>query len=227
MKLLTRFRPVRVCLEFWRRHWLGPQRRRMIFEHIYKANLWRNANTRSGHGSTLAQTETVRAVLPGLIEEFGIRSIVDVPCGDFFWMQQVDLKGARYTGIDIVAGLIAENAREYGNDQRQFLCLDVVENVLPEADLIFCRDMLVHFSFAYLKKAIHNIRLSGSRYLLTTSFPETAENTNIMTGEWRRLNLEKPPFNFPPPIRMINENCTEDGGIYADKSLGLWKIAEL
>jgi hypothetical protein len=32
---------------------------------------------------------------------------------------------------------------------------------------------------------------------------------------------------LPPPILVINENCTEHDGQYAHKSLGLWKIADL
>jgi hypothetical protein len=34
-----------------------------------------------------------------------------------------------------------------------------------------------------------------------------------------------PPFSFPKPIKVINEGCPERG--YSDKSLGLWRIAEL
>jgi hypothetical protein len=41
------------------------------------------------------------------------------------------------------------------------------------------------------------------------------------------LNLQLPPFNFPAPLRLIEENCTEDGGKYADKSLGLWRLSDL
>ena len=35
------------------------------------------------------------------------------------------------------------------------------------------------------------------------------------------------PFNFPPPLRLVNENCTEGDGAYGDKCLGLWRLADL
>jgi hypothetical protein len=63
--------------------------------------------------------------------------------------------------------------------------------------------------------------------LLTTTFPAAADNEDIVTGDWRVLNLECSPFDFPPPMELLNEGCTEAGGRFADKSLGLWRIADL
>ena len=42
---------------------------------------------------------------------------------------------------------------------------------------------------------------SGIPYLLTTTFPGAAANEEIVTGDWRVLNLEAPPFGLPPPSR--------------------------
>jgi hypothetical protein len=59
---------------------------------------------------------------------------------------------------------------------------------------------------------------------MTTTFPECDENKNITTGDWRIINLELSPFNFPKPLYLLNENCTEGEGTYKDKSLGLWEV---
>ena len=48
-----------------------------------------------------------------------------------------------------------------------------------------------------------------------------------MTGDWRVLDLEREPFHLPPPARILNEGCTEGGGAFADKSLALWRVADL
>jgi hypothetical protein len=63
--------------------------------------------------------------------------------------------------------------------------------------------------------------------LLTTTFPDRGASQSIETGQWQPLNLEKPPFNFPPPLRVIREMSSEYGGAFQDKSLGLWRIADL
>ena len=62
---------------------------------------------------------------------------------------------------------------------------------------------------------------------MSTSFVNLERNIDIYTGDWRPINLEKEPFNFPKPLITINEKCQEMDGIYADKSLCLWKINKL
>jgi glycosyltransferase involved in cell wall biosynthesis len=85
----------------------------------------------------------------------------------------------------------------------------------------------VHLSLHDIEAAIANIIRSGSRYLLTTTFPSRDTNHDIETGQWRPLNLERPPFSFPAPIRLIDEHCGEWGGQWADKCLGLWEVQAL
>jgi hypothetical protein len=93
--------------------------------------------------------------------------------------------------------------------------------------MIFSRDMTVHLSNRDALAAFRNFKRSKSEYLLTTTFTATETNEDILTGEWRPMNLQRPPFNFPDPLRLINEHCTEDGGKYTDKSLGLWRLKDL
>lgn len=105
--------------------------------------------------------------------------------------------------------------------------MDLIGDKLPKVDLVLCRDCLVHFSFDDVFAALRNIVSSGSTYLLTTTFPEREANDDIRTGSWRPLNLERAPFHMPAPLRILNEGCTENGGIYHDKSLAFWRIAEI
>src|SRR6266852_3688960 len=121
--------------------------------------------------------------------------------------------------------MIAWNMLRYASPSREFRVLDVTCDELPKADLIFCRDCLVHLSNRLLHKALARIVQSRSTYLLTTTFPARTKNYNIPTGKWRPLNLCAAPFNLPRPARVINEgNCDET---YSEKSLGLWKISDL
>ena len=105
--------------------------------------------------------------------------------------------------------------------------LDLTRDPLPKADLLFSRDCLVHLSFADVRRALGGVLRSGIPYLLTTTFPGGASNEDIVTGDWRPLDLERPPFSFPRPLRLIEEGCTEGDGRFAGKSLGLWRVADL
>ena len=197
-----------------------------IFTDIYHTNYWRGEGSRSGSGSELNQTEEIRRQLPPLIEELGVSTMLDVACGDFHWMKELEL-GADYIGADVVTEMITRNQAEYGNEQRRFTTLDVTKDHLPRVDLVFCRDALVHFPAESLFAALDNLKRSGSKYLLTTTFTTRSENPDIDWGLWRPLNLQKVPFEFPEPLKIINEKCTEGNGAWEDKSLGLWRLQDL
>lgn len=79
----------------------------------------------------------------------------------------------------------------------------------------------------YIEQAIHNLKRSGSMRLLATTFRECEQNTDIVVGDWRMLNFELPPFQWKPRARVLVEGCTESGGGYEDKTLGLWRISKL
>ncbi|PKN38356.1 MAG: hypothetical protein CVU62_05750 [Deltaproteobacteria bacterium HGW-Deltaproteobacteria-2] len=182
----------------------------------------------SGIGSSLEQTAVIRQEIAKLLVDYKIRSLVDVPCGDFTWMSIVNLEGVEYQGFDIVEHIIVANKKKYAAHNLKFGVLDIVKEMPTKADLIFCRDCLVHLSNLDALKALSNLKKSGSSYLLTTTFPNADENVDMVSARgWRPLNLQKQPFNLPEPLLLINENCTESGGIYSDKSLGLWLIKNL
>jgi hypothetical protein len=162
-----------------------------------------------------------------LLRELRVRTLLDVPCGDFHWMRTVDLTGIRYIGGDIVPEMIAANQRDYGAPGVVFRHLNLLTDPLPPADLLLCRDCLVHLPLADAQRALANIARSPITWLLTTTFPYHPYNGECVTGKWRTLNLEQPPFNLPLAEVVLLEGCTENGGQFADKALGLWHIAEL
>lgn len=197
------------------------------FARIFEVNLWGSAETVSGTGSALAQTRAVRSQLPVLLRHLRVTTLLDLPCGDFGWMHATDLDGIEYIGADIVPELIARNRREYAADARRFEVLDLTADPLPAVDLVLCRDCLVHLSNLHIAQALENVRASGSTWLLTTTFPCHDQEGDLDDGDWRPLNLERPPFALPPPLALLNEGCSEHDGAFADKSLGLWRIADL
>jgi SAM-dependent methyltransferase len=200
-----------------------------VFTKIHESHEWNIKTTESvsGEGSTLEQTKVLIAELPSLLRKLGVKSFLDLPCGDFNWMQHVDFQNIKYTGGDIVEALVEKNNARFASENRQFLHLNLLADPLPACDLIFCRDCLVHLSFSDIHAALANIKRSAVTYLATTHFHEEPENVDIPTGGWRPLNFFKPPFNFPEPVVEINEQCTEMDGVFADKCMVVWKISDL
>src|SRR4051812_9785521 len=160
---------------------LGLQAR---FERIYHTNLWSDPETRSGTGSSLDSTRVLREKLPNALRELGTRVLLDAPCGDFAWMDHVDLRGISYMGGDIVPSIIAENERLFGSESRRFIELDLTRDLLPDADVLLCRDCLVHLSYANIVRVLENLRRSRIRFILMTSFPGRGDNKDVEDGDW-------------------------------------------
>lgn len=198
------------------------------FERIEKTNLWGAANSVSGLGSEGLATAAIRDALPPLLQRLGARSLLDAPCGDAGWIGRMKLD-LDYTGVDIVPSLIRANNQRVARGELigRFFVADITRDPLPHADVILCRDCLVHLSFDNIARAAANFRASGARFLLATTFPEWDANRDCEDGDWRALNMEKAPFNWPAPCELINERCEEGGGGWRDKSLGLWRLDEL
>jgi hypothetical protein len=197
------------------------------FGEIFRQNIWGSAESASGVGSTIDATEAIRAGLVSICEEIAVKSLLDAPCGDYGWMSGLNLPVESYVGVDIVVELIERNQRLYQSRSVRFEVADLTRDAVPQADLILCRDCLVHLSFENVRRVLKNFAKSGSQYLLTTTFPGHDENSDIVDGDWRLLNLHLAPFHFPEPMRVINERCTEIDGSYDDKSLALWRIDSL
>ena len=200
------------------------------FQRIFEENAWGNSESISGEGSNLERTAVVRAQLPGLLARHHVRSILDAPCGDFYWMKEVALDDVDYIGADIVPEIIDRDVEWYAGPRRRFVLCDLVDDPLPKADLILCRDCLVHLPYAETRRAIDNFRRSGAIWLLTTTFTGDRTNRDIEIGDWRPINLERAPYGFPRPVDVINEESDEvdeDLGAFPDKSLALWRLADL
>jgi hypothetical protein len=221
MEFLARLRRV------LRRRRLANRQPVEIFSDYARRNKWGDKDSLSGKGSNLESTATLRTMLPALLRERGATSLLDVPCGDFFWMQHVDLTGISYLGGDIVPDLVNKNRMAHARLGIDFEEIDLITGPIPKADVVFVRDCLVHMSHEHVLAALANIVASGSTWLLTTTFTGAETNTDIATGEWRPINLTKAPFLLPMADQLYAEGQGHLKGQRNDKMLGLWKLDRL
>jgi SAM-dependent methyltransferase len=198
-----------------------------IFTEYYNNNSWNGKESVSGPGSDYEQTKYLILELQVMLKDLNIKTILDAPCGDFNWMRKVDLDKISYIGGDIVDMLVKTNNKKYKTKNISFKSMDIVNDDLPEVDLIMVRDCFVHLPNKDIKRAINNIIDSKSKYLLTTNFmwKYPKANTDISVGGWRRLNLEQEPFNFPFPMDIIIEGNIQSYD--RDKTMSLWHIKDL
>lgn len=180
-----------------------------IFEDYYAQQFWGNRDGSSGPNSAFSETPLLRANLASLFQDYSIKSICDAGCGDSNLFKFIPLGEISYTGIECVPALTALNQKTFAQQNNfQFVTQDVVNDALPKADLIICRDVLHYLPNALIQAFLENCQASGSRYLLTTHNTHSPESANTETrpGIFRPVNLTQKPFNWPTPVTTIKED---------------------
>lgn len=183
--------------------------------------------TACGVGSTLALTTSIRAWLPVLFRELGVRVLLDAPCGDMNWMVQTDLAGIDYVGCDYDRDHLAtarsriSDPPAYAPLSRRLIELDVVRDPLPAADLMLCREFMQHLPNAMVEAVLSNFLTGGSPWLLATSHDNAANADITDAGMFRPLNMMLKPFQLPSP-----RQCVEDQP-GSGRILGLWHRSDL
>ena len=177
---------------------------RQRFEKVFRSRRWAIGESLSGPGSDRDSGQVVHSVrmLTKAVEELGVRSIADLPCGDFHWFDLFlkDHPQLDYVGYDIVEPLIARN--RIAHPDRRFEVLDIVTEFPAAADLLFSKDLVNHLYEQDVWAALRNMAASGSRWLMITSntgFPNT-ELYMFRPGASRELDLQAAPYSLPSPI---------------------------
>ena len=204
------------------------RKRSKKFNDIFLRNEWASQESYSGSGSTKKNTEFLVKELNSTLLKLNIQSVLDIPCGDFNWISEALPAHVRYIGGDISKDLIRKLQRSDYPKNISFKKLDICRDKLPESDMVFIRDCFVHLSFEDIELAIRNLQKSKIGYFALTSFTSRTKNQDSKTGmDWRPLNMQLHPFNFPKPLINIDEKCTEGEGKFLDKSICIWSKEQL
>ncbi len=172
-----------------------------------------------GNGSGSSPLKTMRLIdaLPGLFDELGVRTIVDLGCGDLSWFYAVlearpRLKSG-YTGLDVVPIVIEHNRHIHNEEPMRFETIERTKDPLPECDLVFCRDVVAHLPHESVFDVLAQAK-QAAKWLLVTTFPTTRSNTDIRAGQFRPLNLMRRPFDLPVPTQLLEDSDRKAMALY-------------
>jgi len=159
----------------------------------------------SGCGSQMDDsTKNIRENLYIFLKKHNIKSIADIPCGDFWWMRHVDLFDIDYMGGDIITPQIAKLKSLF--PEKDFQRIDLRLDKLPNVDLLFSRDCLFHLSNTDKRMVFENFINSDIKYLLMSNHPNSNNNLNIQTGDFTHINWQLDPWNFEKPIDILYDS---------------------
>ena len=173
-----------------------------IFTKIYDEAVWKMGqdDSKSGLGSSNNWTIFIRKYLVQLVRDKNIKSIIDLSCGDWFWMKTIRKNfNSYYLGIDIVESVIEENKKNYSNENTKFLRSDFLSylKTLPDksVDLLLCRHTLEHLPESYSLEFIEEAK-RVSKYLLVTTHTVATQNRDLHIPQesYRPINLNLEPY---------------------------------
>jgi SAM-dependent methyltransferase len=179
------------------------------FTKIYQEHHWggEDSDYCSGDGTVNPNTDRYITFLNEFIAQHGVRSILDIGCGDFRIMRQVVEANPQlhFTGADVVDDLVERNNRQFGNERIRFVCLDAIEDELPAAQLCTVRQVLQHLSNDQIQQILKKLR-QFDFVLVTEHLPtgkNAVKNKDKTLGPDIRLFynsgvfLDAPPFSLP------------------------------
>jgi SAM-dependent methyltransferase len=214
------------------------------FTKIYRQHVW-GGRSRSGPGSDPEVLQPYSELLVDFMKRRHIRSVVDVGCGDWALGRTLDWSAVDYTGVDIVPDTIESLNAEYGSTRVRFVCLDLIADELPSAELCVIKDVLQHLSNEAVHKFLGKLETHFNMALITNDVShrkrgnwrtlwkkEVIEaNSRIQNGGYRPLRLTEPPFNLQAtrlltmPLRFDRLVFQHPGSVYETKEVLLWERA--
>jgi SAM-dependent methyltransferase len=189
---------------------------REIFTAIYREGRWGGTAGafHSGSGSGVEHADRYAEAVKSFIRERGVRSVVDLGCGDFRVGARLLDVNVDYIGVDVVEDLVRRNQAEHGGARVRFRCLDAIEEPPPPADLCLVRQVLQHLSNAQIASVLAN--LGRFRYVLVTEHypsPSLARTPNldkpcgadVRIYDGSAVELDRPPFNVRVTGMLLDE----------------------
>ena len=123
------------------------------FKRIYDRGYWGRSKERgekyySGSGSHGGEiVERYISAVSGFLQSLDHKpDVVDLGCGDFAVGTRLRPMCGRYVAVDVVEGLIERNKLRYGKDRVDFRVVDMINDELPDGEVVFIRQVLQHLS---------------------------------------------------------------------------------
>lgn len=173
------------------------------FAAVYETNFWNGKNSRSGTGSEGIFADQKKKLIVELIDKKATRSLLDLGCGDFYWMKDIANLVDKYHGVDVVENVIIENQQRYSTQNISFQCLDLSQasaqaNLKQQTyDLVICFDVIGHMLNEevdnFLDFVVHKLK---TKYFLVTNRRDEKSELYLQRPKSRRegINIQKHPI---------------------------------
>ena len=167
-------------------------------DNIFDANYRRGFD--SGSGSRVSSTVTYRYIIESFIRLNDVHSVLDLGCGDWQFSKLIpwDYYDISYLGLDLSHVIIEKNTATFATKRRQFKVIREPSEIfgLGRFDLVICKDVLIQTPNSIANEYL-DVFVAVARFALITvdGFPSDRINEDIEIGDYRAMDIRKPPFS--------------------------------
>lgn len=179
-----------------------------IFTAIYEDRIWGDNRQEEYRGSSGGGSDVEynrRHYVPflkGFIQEYGVRTVVDLGCGDFrcgpLIYEGLDVK---YTGYDTYRAMVEHHQKQtelLPPSTYTFHALDFYQEreQLVGADLCILKDVLQHWSQEHIRTFLDDVirRRLYRLILICNCSAQRSDRDDIQDGGWRPLSATMEPL---------------------------------
>jgi mannosyltransferase OCH1-like enzyme len=191
-----------------------------IFTNIYENCLWGSNNNENYRGSSGGGSEinyNINTYIPFLkkfINNYNIKTIVDLGCGDFRCGKYIyDDLNILYNGYDIYEKIIENNKKNFSKNKYKFFNIDFLnkKETIISTDLCIIKDVLQHWKLDDIYIFMDYL-ISSQKFkyiLLCNCSYQTEDNTDINVGDFRSLSSNYLPLKKYNPITLYKYDTKE------------------
>ena len=211
---------------------------RYVRPHAHEKGLQVAASPRSGKrplGGGAADVAgasclVLRASLGGRLRELGIRSVLECTPGGISVYGEERVPGINWYVTSPVrhSPNLNPNRTDHDYDYERSIPASQVSFInpmysrLPRVDAMVLVDYLDQIPNADVLRIVDRARRAGIRWLVATHYPNLNANWDTYVGEWRPINLVRPPFNRPEPAFVVPDPDPERR---PDRVLAAWLLS--
>lgn len=191
-----------------------------IFTDIYERCVWGNNcdnsyKGSSGEGSDVNYNkDTYIPVLKTFIKENGVKTVVDLGCGDFRCGSLIyDDLDVTYVGYDAYEKVVKNNGVKFKEPKYKFIHLDFCgkKNEIVGGDVCILKDVIQHWELEKIYEFLdYIVETKKFKYILITNCcQQEQDNTTVTTGGFRPLSCNYLPLKKYGAEKLYNYDTKE------------------
>ena len=189
-----------------------------VFTTIYEEKLWGKDTSCAFYSGSGSHDETTVALYVDAIQSFLGRlpykpNALDLGCGDFNVGMQIRKLCNQYVACDVVDSLIERNQEKYRELDVDFRCMDMCDENLPPADIVFIRQVFQHLTNQQILSVVRKLQkykfvivtegLPARKDFIANQDKPIGDGIRYLRNAGSGIILTQPPFSLAHKFERV------------------------